>query len=68
MSVVFYAFVFLRGYVFKKKIVLTLCPWSLMLLLIGSFFTAMLNRVLTNRYAKRTCEGTNASKGSFFRL
>ena len=51
-----------------KKIVLTLYPWSFMLLLIGSFFTAMLSRVLTNRYAMRKCEGTNASKGSFFRL
>ena len=51
-----------------KNFVLTLCPGSFMLRLIGSFFTAMLSRVLTNRYAMHTCEGTNASKGFFFRL
>ena len=51
-----------------KNFVLTPCPWSFMFRLIGSFFTAMLSRVLTNRYAMHTCEGTNASKGFFFRL
>ena len=61
-------FCFSEGLCLQKKFVLTLCSRSFMLLLIGSVFTAMLSRVLTNRYVMSTCEGTNASKGSFFRL